>query len=94
MGLVLTSNDICKNCKYYQALYTKEKTRFKTIIGRCICDELTTRNNRRISTVAEHCDFWEQCEDKSSEQSVSIRKEITDMRKKLSQILEILENEE
>lgn len=94
MGLVLTSNDICKNCKYYQALYTKEKTRFKSVLGRCMHQEIITRNNRRISSVAEHCDLREQCEDKSSEQSVSIRKEIIDMRKKLTQILEILENEE
>lgn len=93
MGLVLTSSDICKNCKYYQALYTKEKTRYKTLIGRCINDELITRNNRKISTVAKHCDFWEQREDNTSAQNESIRKEITDMRKKLTQILEILENE-
>ena len=94
MGLVLTSNDICKNCKYYKALYTKEKTRFKTLIGRCICDGVISRNKRSIYTTAKHCDFREQCEDKSSEENVSIRKEITDMRKKLTQILEILENEE
>lgn len=94
MGLVLTSNDICKNCKYYQALYTKEKTRFKTLFGRCICDGLISRNKRSISPTAKHCDFREQCKDKTFEQNASIRKEISDMRKKLTQILEILENEE
>lgn len=92
MGLVLTSNDICKNCKYYQALYTKEKTRFKSIMGRCMHNEMITRNNRKIFPIAKPCDYWEQCEDKAVKQNESIRQEITDMRKKLTQILEILEN--
>ncbi len=35
MGNLLTSRDICKNCKYYIAHYTKDKTRFKTIMGHC-----------------------------------------------------------
>ncbi len=94
MGLVLTSNDICKNCKYYQALYTKRKMRFKTLIGHCMHHEITKRNTRSISPTAKHCDFREQCEDNTFERNVSIRKEISDMRKKLTQILEILENEE
>lgn len=92
MGLVLTSCDNCKNCKYYQAFYVKDKTRYKTAIGRCTNGKIAD-HNRKISPVAAYCEFKEQAEDKTYEQNVSIRAEITDMRKKLTQILEILENE-
>lgn len=92
MGLVLTSCNICKKCKFYKALYTKEATRFKTITGYCFNENITW-HNRKISVTMANCEFMEQYEDKTSGQRESIRKEITDMRKKLTQILEILENE-
>lgn len=93
MGLLLTSCDICKKCKFYQALYTKEETRYKTLMGRCINDNVTRHRKKNFPDII-NCEFMEQVANNTSEQNASIRKEITDMRKKLTQILEILENKE
>lgn len=94
MGIVLTSNDICKNCKFYQQLYTKVKTRFKTAMGRCTNEQKTARNTRKFLINSEYCEFWEQGKDKMAEQDKCIREVISDIHTKLTQILEILEAEE
>ena len=92
--MVLTSSDYCKNCKYYRALYTKENTRFKSLMGYCCNDDIEKRKIRKIDPCLNYCEFWVKCEDKTDEQKESIREAICDMRKKLTQILAILENKE
>lgn len=82
MGLVITSCEICKNCKFYQSFYIKEKTRYKTVIGRCINDKKIDRHTRKISPTMDYCEFKQLTKNDTSEQRESIRKEITDMRKK------------
>lgn len=84
----------CKNCKYYVALYTKETTRFKTIRGYCVNDKLAARNRRRVFPNDVCCEFWEQTENSVSERNKSIREAIFTMQKQLTQLLELLENEE
>lgn len=83
----------CKHCKYYVALYTKEKTRFKTITGYCI-KENTVGKRRRERYQYDCCEFWEQNENSVSERNKSIRDVIFTMQKQLTQLLELLENEE
>lgn len=86
-----TAERTCKTCKYYVALYTKEKTRFKTISGYCINDKKCARRRRYVCFNGSCCEFWEPCES-TSEQNNSIREAIFSMQKQLTQILEILEN--
>lgn len=84
----------CKNCKYYVALYTKEKTRFKTIMGYCINEENARGNRRRYFTKDDCCRHWEQCKSDGAQLNKSVSEVIFAIQKQLSQILEILENDE
>lgn len=94
MERIFTSCEICKSCKFYKQLYVKDKTRFRTAVGLCTNKEKSGRNIRSLSLNITHCEFWEQGEDKTVEQKECIREVISDMHTKLTQILEILENEE
>lgn len=89
-----SDKEFCKNCKYYVALYTKEKTRFKTISGYCINDKTTAHNRKRIFLKDNCCELWEQNENVLIEKNKPVHEVIFAIQKQLTQILELLKNEE
>ena len=94
MRRIFTSCEICKSCKFYQQFYIKDKTRFRAAMGQCTNEQKSGRNIRRLSLDITHCEFWEQREEMAGERNEHIHEVISDMHTKLTQILEILENEE
>lgn len=90
----ISDKKFCKNCKYYVALYTKEKTRFKTIMGYCVNNKTTAHNRKRIFLKDNCCELWEQNENVLIEKNEAVHEVIFTMQKQLTQILELLENEE
>ena len=91
--MILTSYEICKNCKYYVPLYVKDKDRFKTIIGYCVYSAKTARNRQKPFTDGKQCEFKEQQENNIDEQNKSVRQVILKMQNQLTQILNILQRE-
>ncbi|MDE7380193.1 MAG: hypothetical protein K2N14_03980 [Clostridia bacterium] len=84
----------CKNCKFYIAHYIKEKRRFKTICGHCTNNQKSVRFKSKTIMPCDLCEYWEHNNNKTIEQSNSVRAVIFEIHEQLTKILEILENEE
>ncbi len=82
----------CTNCKYYLKHYSIRRSKLYTIGGHCIHDKLFRKIKE--DTIRYNCTYWQQQDDKKEELHEDIQKTICKMKKKLTEIALILNNED
>lgn len=84
--------DRCKSCKFYIKHYILEGCGYREITGHCV-NSSVPRKYQRCPIKFENCPFWQKNEDTPQRRQEIIRSVICNMNEKLSDILNILEND-
>ena len=90
----MESKKTCKNCRHYIHYFIKDNARYRdTGSGFCRHHYMNPRERRMFPNI-EDCAYWEPEELQPKERRETIKTVLRSMRKQLSEIAEILKDDE